>query len=340
MADKKTKKARLPRVAVIGTGGTIASIGVGPLDITNYTANGKILKADELVARVPELALVADVYAVPFKNIPSTQLGWPEWKEMLRIADALVAKDRKLDGIVITHGTATLEETAYFLSLTSKVKVPIVVLGAQRPASALSGDGPMNLLNAVRVAGSPQAKGLGALVVMNDEIHAAREVTKTSTSRLQTFRTADFGVIGHADGDAICMYRKPLRRLAPDTEFDVRKLKELPRVDVAYAYAGADGTAIRAFVAAGAKGIVTAGFAPGFVTPSMVEALEEARAKGVVVVMSSRAGSGRVFATTPMVTRGFLTADNLTPQKARILLSLALTVTSKPREIERIFATY
>ena len=340
MADKKTKKARLPRVAVIGTGGTIASIGVGPLDITNYTANGKILKADELVARVPELALVADVYAVPFKNIPSTQLGWPEWKEMLRIADALVAKDRKLDGIVITHGTATLEETAYFLSLTSKVKVPIVVLGAQRPASALSGDGPMNLLNAVRVAGSPQAKGLGALVVMNDEIHAAREVTKTSTHRLQTFRAADVGVLGHADGDAVVYYRRPVRASYPDTEFDIRALDSIPRVDIALTYAGMDDTIVKAVIAAGAKGIVSAGFAPGFPTPVEADALGAAVDQGIIVVQSTRAGSGRVFHSSRLREQKILVADNLLPQKARLLLALALTKTSDPAEVARIFDTY
>lgn len=337
---KKTAATAKPRVAVIGTGGTIASLGRGPLDISDYSAAGNIMAGDALVARVPELAEVADMQAVPFRNIASTQLGWREWKEMLRIADQLVAKDKDLAGIVITHGTATLEETAYFLSLTAKVPVPIVVLGAQRPASALSGDGPLNLVNAVRVAASPQARGLGALVVMNDEIHAAREVTKTSTQRLQTFRTRDFGALGHADADGIHFYRKPLRRLAPDTEFDVRRKQALPRVDIAYAHADADGTAVRAFLAAGAKGIVLAGFAPAGGPGAMMEALDEAVAAGVPVVMSTRAGSGRVPDLTTLRKRGFLLADNLTPQKARILLMLALTVTKKPAEITRIFATY
>jgi L-asparaginase len=214
------------------------------------------------------------------------------------------------------------------------------VLGAQRPATALSGDGPMNLLNAVRVAASPQARGLGVLVVMNDEIHAAREVTKTSTFRLQTFRTPDFGALGHADGDAIAFYRRPLRRAYPDTEFYISGLESPPRVDIAYTYAGADGAAIRAFMAAGAQGLVTAGFAPAFVTPAMAEALEEASAAGLVIAMSTRAGSGRVFATTPIAQRGWLVADNLNPQKARILLALALTVTRDPQEIRRIFSTY
>jgi len=160
-------------------------------------------------------------------------------------------------------------------------------------------------------------------VLLNDEIQAAREVTKTSTLRMQTFRTVDFGCLGQADADAVVWYRRPLRRLAPDTEFDVRGLDALPRVDIAYAYAGADGTAIDAFVAAGAKGIVTAGFAPGFVTPAMSAAMEKAVAAGVKVVLSSRAGSGRAARTTRGAKAGFLTADNLTPQKARILLALA-----------------
>src|SRR6202020_2162632 len=158
-----------------------------------------------------------------------------------------------LAGIVIGHGTATLEETAYFLNLTVKVAVPVVIVGAQRPSSALSSDAGMNLVNAIRVAASPEARDMGVLVVLNDEIHAAREVTKTATLRLQTFRTPDFGVLGHADGDAVVFYRQPLRRHAPDTEFDIRGLAGLPRVDIACAYAGGDGPAVRAFVAAGAQ---------------------------------------------------------------------------------------
>jgi L-asparaginase len=165
-------------------------------------------------------------------------------------------------------------------------------------------------------------------------------VTKTSTYRMQTFRTPDFGALGHADADKISYYRRAERRTAPDTEFDIRALDALPRVDIAYAYTGSDGTAVRAFVAAGAKGIVSAGFAPGF--PGTVDgaALEEAIAAGVVVVQSTRAGSGRTFRGARFRANGTLIADNLNPQKARILLALALTVTSEPGEIERIFATY
>lgn len=327
-----------PKVAVIGTGGTISSMGRGPLDLIDYSAAGQVLDVNGVIARVPELALVAEIIPVPFRAIPSTALGWPEWKEMLVICDRLVAEHPDLAGIAITHGTASLEETAYFLSLTLKIPVPVVLVGAQRPASALAGDGPMNLLNAVRVAADPRARGLGALVLLNDEIQAAREVTKTSTLRLQTFRTPDFGCLGHADADEVCWYRRPLRRMAPDTEFDVRGLDALPRVDIAYAYAGADGTAIDAFVAAGARGIVTAGFAPGYVTPAMTKAMEAAVAKGVVVALSSRAGSGRAGKTTRGRKSGFITADNLTPQKARILLSLSLA--AGVADHERVFATY
>lgn len=327
-----------PKVAIIGTGGTISSLGKGPLDLIDYGSLGKVMDVEGVIARVPELALVADVIPVPFKAIPSTALGWREWKELLLICDRLAAEHPDLAGVVVTHGTASLEETAYFLSLTLKIPQPVVLVGAQRPASALAGDGPMNLVNGCRVAADPRARGLGALVLLNDEIQAAREVTKTSTLRMQTFRTPDFGVLGQADADAIVWYRKPLRRLAPDTEFDVRAMAALPRVDVAYTYVDADGAAIDAFVAAGAKGIVTAGFAPGYVTPGMAAAMTEAVKKGVSVVLSCRAGSGRVGRTTKNAALGFVTADNLNPQKARILLALALA--HGITDLERVFAEY
>ena len=333
--------ARKPKVAVIGTGGTITSIsGNGPLDLYEYTSTGKMLEADELVDRFPEVRTVADIIPVRFKAVPSTAVAFPEWKQIVIEADKAIAAHPDLAGIVVLHGTATLEETAYALNLTAKVKVPIVVVGAQRPASALSTDAGLNLVNAVRTAACPGARGMGVLVCLNDEIQAAREVTKTSTARLQTFRSPDFGALGHADGDAINFYRKPVRRGAPDTEFDIRTLDALPRVDIAYSYAGNDGTAIKAFVAAGAKGIVAAAFAPGMLAPAEMEAMKAAVAAGVVVVISSRAGSGRTFASSKIVKAGFLNADNLTPQKARILLALALTRTSDPAAIQKMFATY
>jgi L-asparaginase len=330
-----------PKVAVIGTGGTITSLSpIGPLDLFEYTSSGRMLQADEMVERFKEVREVADVIPIRFKAIPSTAVAFPEWKAVVLAADKAVADHPDLAGIVVLHGTATLEETAYALNLTAKVGVPIVVVGAQRPASAMSGDAGLNLVNAVRVAASPASRGLGVLVCLNDEIQAAREVTKTSTARLQTFRTADFGVLGHADGDAITYYRHPLRRRMPDTEFDIRNLEHLPRVDIALSYAGNDGEAIRAFVAKGAKGIVLAAFAPGLLAPPEMEAAIEAVKAGVVVVASSRAGSGRAFYPQKSRDAGFIPADNLTPQKARILLSLALGTTSDKAEIHRIFGTY
>ncbi len=329
-----------PKVAFIGTGGTIASVGPGPLELQDYSVTGIVLHADELLARFPETALVADVIPVRYRNVASTAIAFPDWKELVLICDRLTAEHPDLAGIVIGHGTATLEETAYFLGLTLKTELPVVLVGAQRPNSALSTDAGMNLVDAIRTAASPEARGMGVLVVLNDEIQAARDVTKTATFRMQTFRSADFGVLGQADGDAIAFYRRPLRRAAPDTEFDVRRLDALPRVDIAYAYAGADGAEVAAFLAAGARGIVSAGFAPGFLPPGQAGALREAVASGVVVVQSTRAGSGRVFRGSRLRDSGFLVADNLTPQKARILLALALTVSRETAEIERIFRTY
>src|ERR1700761_8217003 len=230
-----------PKVAFIGTGGTIASVGKGPLDLQDYGANGKVMHADEIIAHWPETALVADVLPVRYRNIPSTAIDFPDWKALVLLCERLVDEHADLAGIVIGHGTATLEETAYVLNLTLKVPVPVVLVGAQRPSSALSTDAGLNLVNAIRVAASPDARGMGVLAVLNDEIHAAREVTKTSTFRLQTFRTPDFGVLGQADGDRVVFYRGPLRRHAPDAEFDVSGLDALPRVDISYSYAGGDG---------------------------------------------------------------------------------------------------
>jgi L-asparaginase len=338
--NQKSDMPKLPKVAVIGTGGTICSLGTGPFDILDYGANETMLHADQMLERFAEVRQHAEVIAVPFKAVPSPNIFFEDWKALVLTCDRLVAEHPDLKGIVILHGTASLEETAYFLSLTVKVKIPVVVVGSQRPASSLSSDAGMNLANAIRTAASPQARGMGVLALLNDEIHAARDVTKTSTFRLQTFRSPDFGVLGHADGDAIVFYRKPVRKAAPHTEFDIRSLDALPRVDIVLAYTGSDGAAAKAFVAAGAKGIVSAGFAPGFAGPADYDVLKEAAKAGVVVVQSTRAGSGRTFKGKRLRDAGFLIADNLTPPKARLLLALALTVSNDPPAIERMFASY
>jgi L-asparaginase len=324
-----------PKVALVGTGGTIASVGRHGLDIQDYAAAGQMLDAAGLAARVPELAMVAEILPVPFATLPSTALGWREWHGLAQRLVRLAEEEPDLAGIVVSHGTSAMEETAYALSLMPPLKVPVVLTGAQRPISALSSDGGMNLVNAARVAADPGARGMGVLLVMNDEIHAAREVTKTSNGRLQTFRSPDFGALGHADGDAIAWYRRPVRS---GGSFAPEELASPPRVDITYSHSGADGAAVRAFLEAGAQGIVAAGFAPGFVSPAEREALAEAVQQGCVVVLSSRAGSGRVFPTSRASASGFLLADNLLPQKARILLALALGRTRDPGEITRIFA--
>jgi L-asparaginase len=329
-----------PKVAVIGTGGTISSLGAGLFDLVDYGATGKRLQVDELLAMFPVLRDLAEIIAIRYKAVVSMDLHFPDWQEIVLICDRAAAEHDDLAGIVVVHGTATLEETAYVLSLTAKVLVPIVVVGAQRPPNAMSSDAGLNLANAIRVASAPEARGLGTLVVLNDEIHAAREVTKTSTFRLQTFRSPDFGMLGHADADMVAFYRRPMRRVAPDTEFDIRGLAALPRVDIAYAYAGSDGAAVHAFVAAGAKGIVSAGFAPGSTGSEEYAALREAAAQGIVVVQSTRAGSGRTYRRVRLREADIHVADNLNPQKARILLALALTRSTDPAEIERIFRTY
>ena len=330
-----------PKIAVIGTGGTIASIGTGPFDILDYGANQTMISGSEIIAKFPAVHDVAEVIAVDFKSVPSPDMGFTEWKALVGLMDELTGSTPGLDGFVILHGTASMEETAYFLSLTLKTPLPVVITGAQRPASGLSTDAAMNLANAARVAGSPEARGMGVMLMLNDEIHAAREVTKTSTFRLQTFRTPDFGALGHADGDAVVFYRKPIRKAYPETEFDIREMESLPRVDIVYAYTGSDGTASRAFIEAGAKVVISAGFAPGFAGRADFEVLSQAVAeRGLVAMQCTRAGSGRTFKGKRLREHGWLIADNLNPQKARLLLMLALAHTDDTAEIERMFLTY
>ncbi len=330
-----------PRIAIIGTGGTISGVGRDRLDFYEYGTSGRFMHVEELIASVPELPSVADVLPIRYKNVGSGDIGPTDWLALLRIIHTTAAADPSVDGFVVTHGTATLEETAYFLNLAVKTPKPVIVVGAMRPSSALGTDSGVNLLNAARVAGSTGAVGKGVLVVLNDEINAARDVAKTSNYRVQTFVSRDFGILGYADPDAVTFYRAPLRRSAPDTEFDVADLTELPRVDIVPAYAGADAALVEAAVAAGAKGIVSAGFPSGSPSPAQKEALKKAAKAGVIVVQSSRSGSGRVIDNqVALRDAGFIAADSLTPQKSRILLMMALTRTSDPGEIRRIFTEY
>lgn len=334
-------KRRRPRVAVIGTGGSIAVEGLDSLDIFEYGDHGRVISVEELIAMVPEVAAVADVVPLAHRAVISTAFGPKEWLQLSRAVEGAVAADSHLDGIVITHGTAVIEETAYFLNLVLKCEVPIVLVGSVRPPTGLSSDAHLNLVNAIRVAATPVVRGLGVLVVLNGAIHAARDVTKGATLSVDAFRSPDVGILGFADPDGeVRVYRTPTRRHGPGTEFDVALLDDLPRVDIAYSYGGSDGSWIGAAVRLGAVGVISAGFAPGLVTPAEMEALLAARAAGIVVVQSSRAGSGRVGKRTRTRAAGFVAADNLNPQKARILAMLALTVTRDPVEVQRIFDEY
>ena len=329
------------RVALIGTGGTISSIGRGSLDLWEYMDAGRKAEPDELLVRFPEVTEAAEIVSVRFRSMSSAAVGPPDWLALDAAVHDAVSREAPLDGVVITHGTATLEETAYFLNLTLKVDATVVLVGSQRPATGLSSDAGLNLVNAVRVAGAPEARGLGVLVLLNDEVQAAREVTKTSTLRLETFRSPDLGMLGYADPDGrVAIYRRPTRRHAPEAEFDVRGRHDLPRADIAASYAGADGAAIQAFVTAGARAIVSASLPPGVTTPAETDALLEARRRGVLIVLSSRAGSGRVLPRTVLREQRFVVADNLTPQKARVLAMLALTRTDDVAEVQRMFDEY
>ncbi|WP_440976832.1 asparaginase [Pseudoxanthomonas winnipegensis] len=319
----------LHRIRLFTTGGTIQSLGSDRQKLMEYDS-GKV-GPKELIADLPELHDIADLSYTEVANVGSPSMNTELLLKLAQEVNAWLAQPDS-DGAVITHGTATLEETAYFLSLVIHSDKPTVVVGAMRPFSAVSRDGPFNLYNAVRVAAAPASRAMGVLIVLNDQIGAARDTTKGNTYRVDTFVARDVGPLGYADSDRIVYYRRPLYRHTARSEFDVSGLKELPRVDVSYIYQDGDGTAVDAFVAAGAKGIVLTG--------GVGEAGKRARAKGVLLVMSDRKGSGRVMTSARAAADGLITADNLPPHKARILLRLALTRTTDPAEIQRIFNEY
>jgi L-asparaginase len=317
--------ASLPRVAIVTTGGTIDSVGVDRLDLAAYLETGVRLPPGELVGGIaPELAAVANAAEVPFRRLRAHALTDADLADLVELVRGLLARD-EADGVVITHGTNTLEETAWLLHLVLGGERPVVVTGAMRPASALSGDGPLNVVNAVRLAASPAARGLGTLVLLDDTVHGARDVTKTDTMRVSAFRDGAAGPLGWVDGDGrVVVNHRPARGEALRGRFAGIDLRRLSRVDVVVTYLGADGLLVDAAVAAGARGIVSAGSGAGYPTPGEVEALERAAASGVVVCQATRVGGGRVPLVGSLVNRGWVAADDLAPWKARILLRLAL----------------
>lgn len=335
-----TEGSRKPRVLLVGTGGTISHVGRHRLDYVEYTDGGSILEGTELLGKVPDVTAVAEVAVVNFRRMPSVEMGPREWLELNELIHRRAEEDATIDGVVVVHGTATLEETAYFLNLSLKIEQTTVVVGAQRPLGVLSSDADVNLLNAVRVAVDPAARGLGVLAVLNEEIQAARDVTKGSTHRLETFRSPDLGMLGYADPDKVAIYRSPTHPHAPNTVFDVRGKDSLPRVDIVYSYAGADGAAVRAFEEQGARAIVVAAFAPAKAPAAQEAALKAAAGNGVLIVRSTRAGSGRVLPRRTFADEGFIVADNLNPQKARVLAMLALSHTTDRDRIQEYFNAY
>jgi len=331
----------LPRVGLILTGGTIDSVGTDRLDLAWYMEANKRLGDGELLGRLPELASIAQVTEIPFRRLPSQALVDADWLDLVRKIHSIFDRD-EADGIVITHGTNTLEETAYFLNLTLKTDKPVVIVGSMRPSSAVSADGYLNVINAVRVAADPRSRGLGCLVVMNDTIFSGRDVTKNSTYRVDAFQSRDLGPLGFADADGeVVYYHAPLKKHTSATEFDVRAMQSLPRVDIVLAYANADGVMIEAAAQAGAKGIVSAATGAGRPTPAQDIAFDKAyKEHGMLMCLCSRVASGRVVRSPGLERKGFVAGDNLQPWKARILLSLALTKTTNADEIQRMFNTY
>ncbi len=331
--------SELPLVVVLSTGGTIAGRGGSSTSLTEYKA-GSIL-GSELVEAVPEIKQYAQVRVEQIANIGSTNMNTAIWLKLVARINAIFSEEPKVAGVVITHGTNTLEETAYFLNLTVKHDKPVVLVGAQRPATAISADGPLNLLNAIRVAGAPVARGKGVLVVMNDEINGARDVTKSNTYRAEAFRSGELGFLGYVDADEVAFYRASTKRHTARSEFDVGKLSSLPKVEILYAYAEAGTDAIKA-VGAGAAGIVFAGSGAGGLSDperAAIKALGPFDTRPVIV-RSNRTGNGRVIARKEYDAEGMVPGDNLNPQKARILLMLALTRTRDLNEIRRIFKDY
>jgi len=331
-----------PIVYVLSTGGTIAGAGSSSTDLSNYKS-GSIL-GEQLVKAVPQIAQIADVRVEQIVNVSSSDITIDNWLTLAKRIQAILKETPAVSGFVITSGTNTLEETAYFLNLTIKSDKPVVLVGSMRPSTAMSADGPLNLLNAVRTAIAPDAKGKGALIVLNDEINAARDTTKTNTLRVETFRAPELGLLGYIDEDKVSFYRSTTKRHTANTEFDVTSLATLPKVSILYSYIEPDASLIQAAIKSGARGIVFAGTGNGALSVSEEIVLKEIAgmpaASKPALVRSSRVGNGRVIATAEYDALGVIPSDTLNPQKARILLMLALTKTSDQKEIRRIFSEY
>jgi L-asparaginase len=330
-----------PKVRLVATGGTISN------------KVGGRLTAEELVKSMPGIERYAKPEFEQFTNLASSELTLDQWLALSKRLNQIFTTEPDVAGLVVTSGTDTLEELAYFLDLTVRSDKPVVVVGSMRNPSTLGYEGAANLLEGFRVAASPDARGKGVLVVLNDEINAAREVTKTDALRLNTFQTRGYGELGVVDADRVVFYRSSLKRHTAASEFDIAAVTKLPRVDVVMVYQGADGDVIKAAVDAGAKGIVIASAGAGATSGTQPAGIDYATKKGAFVVTTTRTGAGRIAAgrgggrgrggadTPPSDDmRHRIAGEDLAPVKARLLLMLALTRTSDPAEIQRMFVEY
>ena len=329
---------KLPNVVVLATGGTIA--GAAASDVQAAYTSGQV-GVEQLLAAVPQAKKLAVMRGEQIANIGSQDMNDEVWLKLARRINELAAMS-DVDGIVITHGTDTIEETAYFLNLVVKSKKPVVLTAAMRPSTALSADGPLNFFNAVAVAASKEAAGRGVLVVANDWIHGAASLTKTSTTAVQTFLSPLSGLIGTVAYGETEFYRGPVGRSTAVSEFSLDGVAALPRVDIVMAYENMDGKMIEAAVAAGAKGIVIAGVGNGNMTQPALDSLAAQAKKGIVCVRSSRVTTGRVGRNVEVNDDklGLVASDALNPQKARVLLRLALLKPRSVDDVQRLFREY
>lgn len=340
-AQAREAAGTLPKVRIISVGGTIDSTAAERINLANYGGDSPRIPVEKMVQQIPELKTIADI-SVEEDMLPKGGPG-RTMATVLKVAkrvNEIFEKEPDITGIVITQGTNNLEESAYFLHLTVHSSKPVIFVGAQRPSTAISSDGWLNLYNAIRIAVAPESPGRGVLLAMNDEINSARDVKKTAAYRVEAFQSPDLGFLGYADPDKVVYYRLPTRRNTINSEFNASTIDSLPQVDVQFSYLEASGGPIDALVAEGAKGIVIDGSGAGSPSTQQDAAIKRALEKGVIVVATTRTGTGRVLATIARKKSGVIPGDNLTAQKARILLQLALTKTSDPKEIKRMFDEY
>lgn len=330
--------SKKPNVVILATGGTIAGSIDSNIKTTGYTAG--VVGVDVLINAVPEIKNLANIKGEQIANIDSADMTDEIWLTLGKRVNSLLASP-DVDGIVITHGTDTMEETAFFLHLTIKSDKPVVLVGAMRPSTAMSADGPKNLYNAVALAASPKARNKGVMIAMNDRIQSARGATKTHALNVETFKSPNSGDMGYIlDGNVFFNYA-PLQPHTRKSIFNIDRIESLPKVDILYSYANdGSGVAAKALFKAGTKGIVVAGSGAGSIHKYQKEVLKSLMQQGLVVVQSSRVGSGIVLANSDDAKLGFIGAHDLNPQKARILLMLALTKTNKTDAIAKIFETY